>query len=354
MATFETDKKLLKISGLSAAYEKSLVVSDVSIDLNQVEIGSIVGPSGCGKSTLLRCIAGFEQPQKGTITMNGQVIANPQWSVAPEQRGIGMVFQDVTLFPHLSIAKNIAFGLRKWNKQNIKERVSELLNMIGLDNYGDRHPSSLSGGEQQRVALARAMAPKPKLLLMDEAFSSLDHERRQSLVPEVRNILKTEKMSAILVTHDHNEAFAIADRVGVMQNGNIHQWDTPYNLYHHPCNKFTARYIGEGTFIFAKVIDDSTVESVFGTHRATNFHKLPSAKDGHMLVRPDDILHDDDSPLQAKVVKKSFRGSHFLYRVRLENGEHADCLADSHHNHSIGERIGIRPNIEHLVIFGDE
>ena len=345
---------LLEISGLSVNYGQTEAVSNVSLKLRQGEIGSILGPSGCGKSTLLRSIAGFERPMKGTVELNGEVVSSPKYSVAPEKRGVGMVFQDVTLFPHLSAAKNIAFGLRNWSTEETNQRVNDLLDLIGLSGYGNRHPSSLSGGEQQRVSLARAIARKPNLLLLDEAFSNLDQKLKQSLVAEVREILIAERISAIAVTHDHNVAFAIADRVGVMQNAKIHQWDSPYNIYHNPLTEFTARFIGEGTLIPATVINENSVDSIFGTLRLKNSRKLPNIKRGRMLVRPDDLLHDADSPLRAKVEKKSFRGAHFLYQMRLKNGQRFDYLDKSHRNHEIGDWIGIRTDFEHIVIFNDE
>lgn len=327
---------------------------DVSLALMEGEIGSIVGPSGCGKSTLMRGIAGFEIPTRGSIAMIGRMLSTPDTVVEPEHRGVGMVFQDVTLFPHLDVTQNIAFGIRKWHPDSKKARVEELLKLLGLAGFEQRHPHSLSGGEQQRIALARAMAPKPDLLLMDEAFSSLDLEHRQTLVPQVREVLKAENISAILVTHDHNEAFAMADRIGVMENGRLHQWDTPFNLYHKPHDQFTARFIGEGAMISATVVGEQRLQSAFGTHSVRRSEKLEIGEQVDIMLRPDDILHDDDSALKGEVIQKSFRGSHFLYRVRLESQEVLYCLADSHHNHHIGEWIGINPNIEHIVIFNKQ
>ena len=345
------DHPILDVRGVFIAYDDKAVVLNAGITLNKGEIGCILGPSGCGKSTLLRCIAGFEQPLSGSISMNGDAVSTSNHILAPEKRGISMVFQDVVMFPHISVAKNIAFGLRNWSAQNQAKRVKELLELIGLIGYGDRHPHSLSGGEQQRVALARAIAPRPKLLLMDEAFSNLDAELRRTLIPEVRVILNHENISAILVTHDHHEAFAIADKIGVMENGRIHQWDVPFNVYHKPGDRFTAQFIGEGELIPATVIDDQNLQTVFGRHPINKGMFLNKGEQVDILVRPDDILHDDDSKITGKVLHKSFRGSHFMYRLRLEGGQQVICLADSHHNHRIGEWIGLSPNIEHVVIF---
>ncbi len=343
---------LLEVCNVSFSYGNGrAAVDDVSFRLKEGEIGTIVGPSGCGKSTLLRGIAGFEQLQTGIITMFGDTLSTPEHAVAPEKRDIGMVFQDYALFPHLSVSDNISFGLRNWSTADRKKRVCELLNLIGLEDYGDRDPYSLSGGEQQRIALARAIARKPRLLLMDEAFSSLDVEIRHTLIPEVKKILKREDISLILVTHDHETALSMADKIGVMEEGRVHQWDVPFNVYHHPANRFTARFVGEGEFINATVINDQMLQTVFGLHTFHNHQKLKKDDKVEILLRPDDILHDDTSELTGTVIQKSFRGSHYLYTVKLADNQSLFCLADSHHDHQLGEQIGLRLNIEHIVLF---
>ncbi len=342
---------ILELNGLSVGLDGRSFVADASIALKQDEIGAIVGPSGCGKSTLLRCIAGFETPLSGEIRVNGKVCSSPQHVIAPENRGISMMFQDLTLFPHLSISENIAFGLRGWSPAERSERVDHLLDIFGLSGFGNRQPHSLSGGEQQRVALARAIAPQPRLVLLDEAFSSLDAGLRHTLVPEVRDILKQEKISAILVTHDHHEAFAIADVVGVMKKGRIQQWDAPYRIYHSPRNRFIATFVGEGELIHATAVDKNSLDSVFGELTVHDEVGLQKGERVEVLFRPDDILHDDDSHILGEVVRKSFRGSHFHYLVKLSDGQHAVCLADSHHNHHVGEKIGLQPNVRHVVFF---
>ena len=344
---------LLRVDGVSIAYhrDRRAAVRDASLSLQRGEIGCLLGPSGCGKSTLMRGIAGFEKPLVGSVTLDGRVLSTPASVVAPEHRGIGMMFQDFALFPHLDVARNVAFGLRHLNAAAQSRRVGELLELVGLSGFERRYPHSLSGGEQQRVALVRAMAPKPVLLLLDEAFSSLDVELRQTLAPEIRDILLSEGMSAMLVTHDQGEAFAFADRVGVMHEGSIHQWDEAYNLYHRPLTRFVADFIGEGEFIDAVVLDSERVATSLGVRRAGNGHAFKRGRRVKLLVRPDDVLHDDDSRLTGEVLYKSFRGSHFLYRVRLPDGQRVLCFADSHHNHALGEHIGLRPNLEHLVMF---
>ena len=342
---------MLSLQDLTLAYEGRTVVKKATFALEPGEIGCLLGPSGCGKSTLLRGIAGFERPANGTVTMGGRLLSTRSSVVEPEHRHIGMVFQDFALFPHLDVGRNIAFGLKQSTRTEQHRRVAELLDLFGLPGYARRMPHSLSGGEQQRVALARAMAPKPTLLLMDEAFSNLDVELRLAVVPEVRKILKHENMSAILVTHDQAEAFALADRVGVMNEGQIHQWDGPHALYHRPATKFVAQFIGEGELLAATVLDATRLRSALGTHDLHENHNFEPGHRVEILVRPDDIVHDHASEFLGEIVQISFRGSHYQYLVQLESGHQVYCLAASYHQHEIGNRIGLVPKLEKLVVF---
>lgn len=348
----------LSLESVCVGYDGVTVVHDVSLSLGNGQIGCLLGPSGCGKSTLLRAIAGFEPVMSGSISMAGQLLSSAGASVPPDKRQVGMVFQDLALFPHLTIAQNIAFGLLDATEAEKNQRVHELLQLIGLPDMGPRYPHSLSGGQQQRVALARAMAPRPKLLLMDEPFSGLDASMREVLVPEVRDILLREEVSALLVTHDQNEAFAMADQVAVMQQGRVLQNDTPYEVYHSPYNRFVADFVGEGEFLqgIIKCSDgsDKQVDSPLGLLKVPHGEEYDQYVDGQavsILVRPDDLLHDDDSDVTAEIVSKKFRGSHFLYRVKLPSQQELYCFASSHHNHSLGEAIGIKLDLDHLVMF---
>lgn len=237
----------LNLQDITLSYETSLglkpVVQGLNLALGKGEIGCLLGASGCGKTTVLRSIAGFEPLRGGRISLGEQVLSLPNQQVAPEHRNVGMMFQDYALFPHLSVEKNIAFGLRRWDKHERAARVDEMLKLVDLQSLCKRYPHELSGGQQQRVALVRALAPRPSLLLLDEPFSNLDVDSRERLAFEVRDILKTTCTTAILVTHNQAEAFAIADRIGVMQAGKILQWDTPYGLHHQPVNEFVADFI---------------------------------------------------------------------------------------------------------------
>jgi iron(III) transport system ATP-binding protein len=244
---------LLELDHISLAYDtpKGLrpVVQDLTLGLPTGDIGCLLGESGCGKTTVLRAIAGFEPVRAGRILLDGSVISSPTEQVAPEKRRVGMMFQDYALFPHLSVAENVAFGLRRLERAERTRRVEEMLTLVGLAHAANSYPHEISGGQQQRVALARALAPSPDLLLLDEPFSNLDVDTRERLAFEVREILKTTGHTAILVTHNQAEAFAIADRIGVMAAGRIAQWDTPYNLHHHPADDFVRDFIRRETLV---------------------------------------------------------------------------------------------------------
>lgn len=349
----------LLLDAVSQSYGTRQIIADLSFTLASGEIGCLLGPSGCGKTTALRCISGFEPIQSGEIRIDAEVVSRPGVMQAAEKRRVGMVFQDYALFPHLTVTQNIRFGLHKGSSQTNQARVTELLQLVGLEQHAHQFPHQLSGGQQQRVALARALAPRPRLILMDEPFSNLDVELRERLSIEVRNILKREATTALIVTHDQNEAFSLADWVGVMHQGRIQQWDTPYNLYHKPANRFVADFVGQGTLLTGQVINAHQVRTELGELDGSipldcnpqGCHDC--ARDCHVdvLLRPDDIVHDDDSPLQAEVENKAFRGAEFLYTLKLPSGQRALSLVPSHHNHAIGERIGIKLAADHVVVF---
>jgi len=351
------DTLLLEVARISQSYSKKVVVSNLSLELNKGVIGCLLGPSGCGKTTVLRCIAGFEPVVAGEILLNGMKVSSSGFSLRPEQRHIGMVFQDYALFPHLTVTSNIIFGLHHMSHTERSKRVIEMLETVGLKDVANNYPHELSGGQQQRVALARALAPRPDLLLLDEPFSNLDVNLRERLSLEVRDILKSQGTTAILVTHDQNEAFAIADEIGVMQHGEIMQWDTAYNLYHRPASRFVANFVGQGVFLSGKVLDSNHVEIELGVLEVDILHQLTSDKvsgkgyNVDVLVRPDDIVHDDESSLKAQVLHKAFRGAEILYTLRLPGGSTALSLVPSHHNHAIGENIGIKLEADHVVAF---
>jgi iron(III) transport system ATP-binding protein len=342
---------LLEAAGLQHGYNGHRVLNDFSLALARGQIGCVLGPSGCGKTTALRCIAGFERISAGRISVNGEAMSRPGHTVPPERRRIGMVFQDYALFPHLTVAGNVGFGLRQLDPAQRRQRTGELLELIGMVHAADRYPHELSGGQQQRVALARALAPRPELLLLDEPFSNLDVDLRERIGLEVREILKQQILTAILVTHDQHDSFAIADEIGIMRNGRIEQWGTPYDLYHRPATRFVADFVGQGAFLPGTVLADSRIQLELGILQGSLPGSLPQGAVVDVLLRPDDILHDDASPLQAQVLHKAFRGAEFLYTLQLPGGGRVMSLVPSHHNHAIGEKIGIRLEIDHLVAF---
>ena len=349
------NKKLI-ISDLSLVLEnnkdKSKILTDVNFDLDESEIGCILGPSGCGKTSLLRAIAGFENINSGSILKDGVCISNSLENTSVQNRKMGMVFQDYALFPNMDVKTNIAFGLKDATKKEKEDRVNHLLELVSLEQYKDKYPHELSGGEQQRVALIRALAPSPDVLLLDEPFSNIDADIKEELVTDVRDLLKELSITSIIVTHDQYEAFNIADKVAIMNNGKVEQVGNAYDIYHKPINKFVADFIGLGVFIPITRNQNGELETPLGLIEK---NKLPQAnfdsKDLEMLLRPDDIIHNDESDTMAVVVEKQFRGAEFLYKLLYNDQYPLLCFAPSHHNHKIGESIGIQLEMEHYVIF---
>jgi iron(III) transport system ATP-binding protein len=358
--------EVLAVEQLAVSYARDgqtrQVLDGLGFRLRRGEIGCLLGASGCGKSTALRTIAGFVRPERGLVRIDGRIVASAADWIAPEARGIGVVFQDYALFPHLDVAGNVGFGLRNLSARERATRVAQMLSLVGLPELSQRFPHELSGGQQQRVALARALAPSPAVLLLDEPFSSLDPDLRERLALELRDLLKRAGTTTLLVTHDQYEAFALADRVGVMNAGRIEQWDTPYRLYHRPSTRVVADFVGLGAFLPGRIEHKdglSTVHIELGSLpiRERMDQAMAAAQADHLsgeitvLLRPDDVIHDDASPVQAEVVRKAFRGAQFLYTLRLPSGTTLMALVPSHHDHAIGERIGIRFDADHIVTY---
>lgn len=342
---------LLELGRIAQSYGARQVVQEMSFSLQEGEIACLLGSSGCGKTTVLRCIAGFEKLSGGEIRLAGEVIASRDFSKAAHLRQVGMVFQDYALFPHLDVAANVAFGLHGLSSAERKARVMQMLEVVGLAQYANAYPHELSGGQQQRVALARALAPKPRLLLLDEPFSNLDVDLRQRLSQEVRNILKSQGMTAILVTHDQQEAFAMADKVGIMHQGRLEQWAAPYELYHVPATPYVADFIGQGAFVPATISGERCVELEVGEYCSVEPLPFRIGDKVRVLLRPDDVVHDDHSALTAVIRHKVFQGSDFMYTLSLPSGQEVLALVPSHHDHAVGEAIGIRLELDHLIAF---
>lgn len=296
-------------------------VDNLSLQLQEGDILTLLGPSGCGKTTLLRLIAGFENPDRGTILLNQQVVAQANKSTPPEKRGVGMVFQDYALFPHLTVADNVAFGLQGRSKSSpqTKQRVHEVLQLVGLENFGRRYPYQLSGGQQQRIALARALAPRPDLVLLDEPLSNLDVQVRLRLRQELRRILKAAGTSAVFVTHDQEEALAISDVVGVMNQGHLEQCDRPEVVYHQPRSRFVAEFVTQANFLRAERQGEQWLTELgsFGGVGAI------AGDEADLVVRPETITLTPDPQGQGKVVDYQFLGREQSYTVALRSGR---CL----------------------------
>lgn len=323
---------MLTLQNIGISYDDVQIVYDANLQLEAGEIGCLLGASGSGKTSLLRAIAGFVPVSSGRINIRSECVASQDKMEAPEKRRVAMMFQDLALFPHLNVFQNIAFGLSSNSKKEIAERVDEMLSLVSLEGMGDRGIHELSGGQQQRVALARALAPRPDMLLLDEPFSSLDTELRRQLVTQIRTILKQQGVTALLVTHDQQEAFAFADKIGIVQNGRILQWDNPNILYHQPESQAVAAFLGKCAFIKAKVHlnpKSTYVETEMGTLPISSSSHLFDGQMVELLIRPFDVqLFSSEAELNTlksnpkgsgigRVISRTFLGSMMEYEIEL-------------------------------------
>jgi iron(III) transport system ATP-binding protein len=309
----------LELVSVSKFYEPSQgpAVYGVSARVEQGQTLALVGPSGCGKTTTLRLVAGFETPDEGQIYLEGKLVAVPGRSEPPERRGIGMVFQDHFLFPHLTVAANVAFGLHGQPRSQQKETVKHLVRLVGLDGLQERFPHELSGGEQQRVALARALAPSPVLILFDEPFSSLDAERRAQMRDEVRAILRQTRSTALFVTHDQTEALFMGDVVAVLQSGRVEQMGPPEEVYHRPSTRFVAEFLGHTMFLPALLTAQGIATEIGSVLQPVD---IPEGTEFEVGCRADDIRITPDREAPNLVLNRYFQGGTNLYRVRLPSG----------------------------------
>lgn len=344
-------KPILEVKNIECQHRGQTVVQDMSCHINEGDLHCLLGPSGCGKTTALRAIAGFQPLHRGEIFLNNERVSYPGYTKAPEKRHIGMVFQDYALFPHMNVKQNISFGLRNKSKKENQHAVDKMLEVVNLSGYGERYIHELSGGQQQRVALARALAPEPKLILLDEPFSNLDIEMRERLSRDVRDILKSRGTTGVLVTHDQHEAFSFGDMIAVMNNGQILQRDSAYNLYHSPINRFVADFIGQGVFIRGELTTHDTVKTSLGTIKGDRAYEWAEGTQVELLLRPDDIIADDQGILEGTVIQKAFKGAEILYTLQLDNDIEVLSLFPSHHNHEIGEKVKLRLELDHMIAF---
>ena len=340
----------LEIEDVSLSIEGNLILDNLSLNIDEHEIISLIGPSASGKSSLLRIIAGFENISSGKVKLNGLIVDDRSTIVQRQNRNIGIIFQDLALFPHLSCKDNIIFGITNYSENHKRQRLDRLCNLLDITSIKDKFPHEISGGQQQRIAIARALAPRPEILLLDEPFSALDEELKETLMYDVKNLLKEEKITTIIITHNIKEAFQLSDKIAFLDNKKIIQFDTAYNLYHKPHTKEIANFCGIGSFINGNIIDANHVSTMLGDLFG-DASKFKIGSNVSVMIRPDDIIHDDDSAQSAKVLEKVFFGSDFLYKLELIKGEKIYCYTPSHHNHSINEVIGIKPAIDHLILF---
>jgi iron(III) transport system ATP-binding protein len=329
---------LLQVDNIECRYGNNKVLESLSFALQQGEISCLLGPSGCGKTTLLHAIAGFQAIYRGAITLGQQIISSPGALLPPEKRQIGVVFQDYALFPHLNVEKNIAFGLKALPRAERAARVRELLQLIRMQEFAQQFPHQLSGGQQQRVALARALAPRPRLLLMDEPFSNLDTELRRSLAAEVRHILREEGTAALIVTHDRSEAFIAGDKLGVLAAGHLQQWDSAENIYRNPASAAVARIVGEGNLLRGKLIAPGLLQTELGRVQLEN-----ASGDLDLFVRSEEILPGDHPhAVTAQVMEKSFLGGNALYKFRLPGGRVIEATLDAGFQFAPGSEVPLR------------
>jgi iron(III) transport system ATP-binding protein len=344
MTTLEVHNLVKRFHGTQQS-----AVNDISFELLGGEILALVGPSGCGKTTTLRIIAGLERPDSGTVYLNDRIVASGSVFVPPEKRGVGMVFQDHALFPHLTVSENIAFGLRGQSAEQVKKTVGEMLHLVGLLPLAKRYPHALSGGERQRVALARALAPRPVLVLMDEPFSSLDADLRMEMREHVRRILKSMQATVVFVTHDQDEALYMGDRLAVLSNGHLEQIGTPEEIFHESNTRFVAEFMGDSDFLKGSVTH-SGIQTEIGL--LNQIVDLPASTPVEIAIRADDVGFVMDGSGNSLIVERFFRGAFNLYRLRLDSGQILHAFSDHTQILPVGARVRTFISAEHpLTIF---
>jgi iron(III) transport system ATP-binding protein len=349
-----SESVILKVSEVTKQFASNHLpaVNKVSFELRKGELLGLLGPSGCGKTTLLRMVAGFEKPNDGRIELAGQVVSGDGFWVVPERRHTGMVFQDYALFPHLTVADNIAFGLKskkpRLNRAAIKQRVAEILSLVGLSKLEKRYPHELSGGQQQRIALGRALAPQPELILLDEPLSNLDVQVRERLRHEIRTILKRTNTAAIFVTHDQEEAMAIADTIGVMHSGNLEQIDTPENLYIQPQSKFVAEFVTQANFVEAKREKDNIWMTEFGELELD----IPASCDiGELMFRQEDVILSPDEKSPTIIQEREFLGREYRYCLQTPSGKRLHARTNASLQLPVGTKVKLNISPQSARIF---
>jgi iron(III) transport system ATP-binding protein len=363
-ATGDDRDPVLELDGVTKSFGPETAIEYLSLSVREGELLTLLGPSGCGKTTTLRLLAGLDRPDAGRIRVAGETVAGESRFVPPEDRDIGLVFQEFALFPHLTVAENVAFGIDDWSGDEREARVAELLDLVSLSGYGDHDPDDLSGGQRQRVALARSLAPEPDVLLLDEPFSNLDVALRKEMREEVRAIIKETGVTAVSVTHDQEEALSISDRVAVVHDGRVEQIGRPEAVFEHPESRFVADFLGQAGFLSGE-LKEGLIETGVETLHAGMLEGLSREYDGaavDVLVRPDDLAatpigersdgsrsEGDDPPGEGRIVTREYTGPAFVYGVELDSGELVHCQ----HNHAadlgVGQRVGVELTADHTL-----
>jgi iron(III) transport system ATP-binding protein len=305
--------KILELDSINFGYTKDSFLNDISFSVNTGEIACLLGPSGCGKSTLLRLIAGFEQAKSGKITINNTPVSGPKINIIPQQRNIGMLFQDLALFPHMTVIDNIKYGMRN----NNSNRVNDLLALCRINDLSKRYPHELSGGQKQRVALARAMAPKPQLILLDEPFSSLDQDLKNELIHEVKGLLLKDNSTALWVTHSLEESCAVADHVGLILNGELLQWSSPYDLINHPKHIKVVNFTNQSSLIKGQLNERGNLITSIGSFNLLNFKHLDVNKVTQIAINHTHFKVTEEPNNNASVQSCVYKGSHYLLTLRV-------------------------------------